>query len=373
MSLATCCCTQFDLYELYDCAETGPTVPRYMWARCDIYELETGQPKANCPVDWTPNPYIVWVIERPGCNSDLDYACGKFVEISTLEQPAAMTSNAVAAGYQDQFDPDLPVVNTCQYCPSTPCLPILGGPDDILAWLTVEDCCTDECAGTTGEPLGCDLITANCGLPWSTVANAGVFDASSTNGAFSDSLGTSTTITVSNLTTPSGWTITSNPNGSFGTYTIEAVWSFRLTWDGVLACFQPCPNTSASSTPINVSGDYTVKMRASCSVLSNTCNFGGNTTPTVSAVYTVTPADQSGYTLCGTSETVQFFNGGFTNDHLCNNSIRYGRTNLHRFVISGWSIGNTGWGVCPIGSGSTGAEVVIEAMTPLGDASDYGC
>ena len=383
--VAGCCCTQFDLYELYDCAETGPTVPRYMWARCDIYELETGQPRANCPADWTPNPHIVWVIERPGCDSDLDYACGKFIEISTLEQPAAMTTDAVNAGYQGNFEPDLPVVNTCQYCPTTPCLPILGGPNDILAWLTVEDCCTDECAGTNGDPLGCDLITANCGLPWSTVANAGVFDYDIGNGTYTDGLGTSVSTTITMLSVPSGWTISQDQNGSFGQYELTADFTFRVVMQGVLACVlpcSPCDDPSSSTTPISATANFTYRMRAICTVNSNTCNFGGNTTPLVSGFYTTTsPVTLPGGTYCEkTATAVEMYIIRVPQpDHLCNNGIYYGRTNLHRLTTqhptqASFSLAVVGTcSGCPMGAGSGAAYVQFEAMTPLGEAADYGC
>jgi len=393
--IAAECCCETDLFTLYSCAETPqPAVPRYLFKRCDIYELETGNPRANCPAGWNPNPYIVWLMQRTGCTSPQDKVCGSFVSAGegSLISPLAMTTDAVNAGYQADYDPDLPVVNTCQYCPGNPCSWILGGPNDILAWLTVDDCCSDDCGNfSRGTRIPCDFREEECNLPLSTplsytqLSTVTGGSTSRTGGA----TGTTTTATMSWGSVPSQWTIVSDPAGADGTYSAKMDVPFLINYSGDFLCGggQGCGNGSISQS-WSTTGTVTVLATA----LVNTLNCGIGSTLDLIATASVTSTTQSGTAvdLCPTDGPTpcdltyagnlsRFSSEDLGCDSLGFSYIRYGSNNYKAFAFRP-AISTAPWTgssclcdpVSIFGTGTTGSYSYIEIMTPLPDR-DFFC
>ena len=384
-----CCCV--DPYTLNSCATpASQVVPRYIFQRCDIYELQTGNPKANCPASWLPNPYVVWLMERPGCSSPLDKVCGRFTPTGALLSPQAMTTDAVNAGYQSAYDPDLPVVNTCQYCPVRECLSILAGPNDILSWLTIDDCCSADCGSfPRGTQVGCDLITGNCSPDRVTISELllpseveGISGGTTTvNNAFM-----TVTATMGWGTVP-GWTVTSDPAGSNGTYQAEMTIPFTCSYSGSFGCFggstPGCSNDTFSQT-WGVSGNINLIVQAI--IGSSTCSFGQNTDLSVLSPVS-SPILLSGtatYDCADSPPGAQYeYRGGLSRvvsaDLGCDRLIRYGANNYMALAFRPQMIDpirTGGSGVCGLvwdtsGGISTPNHSYLQIINPLPDRDAY--
>ncbi len=375
MTTRACCCNN-ELWYLSECSSADPIAPRYLFKRCDIYELETGQPKADCPADYSPNPYITWNIQRPGCFSPYDEVCGNFLPASSYV-PIAMTTNADSEGYQSDYSPNLPVVNTCQYCPGRVCGFILGGPDDILAWLTVDDCCSDACGNqSNGVALGCDLVTSECGVTLSTVANPGGFS-TSTVGSFSGTGFLSEYWNASlSMVAPTSWSIIADPAGAYGTYQLSANLGWQLDYTVNVQCggSRPC-FSGYQLQAFTITGSNTVT--ATVTPSSSACFGSANTDLTVSA--SSTTLDGPVVNVCNTPNTTVKWRGGLnrsiSNDLGCDKLIRWDRTNYIAlaFVVKEPTFTSIGCAFNPSwGSGTnSGGLAYLEILNPLGPRSVY--
>lgn len=390
MTLTRTCCCNTDLFTLYSCAELPqPTVPRYLFKRCDIYELETGNPRANCPAEWNPNPYIVWLMQRTGCTSPQDKVCGSFVSAGegSLINPLAMTTDAVNAGYQADYDPDLPVVNTCQYCPGGTCGWILGGPNDILAWLTVDDCCSSDCGNfARGTPIACDFLEDGCDLSLSTPLSYSQF--SSDNGGTSTISNSLMTVdaTLSWGTLPTQWTITSDPSGSDGTYSAKITVPYTCNYSGSFGCFGAGSSGECSTDSFNQtwSVSSSLEVIVSAAVNATACGVGQQVDLLVASAVSSTINSGTAVYDCATSPPgAQYeYRGGLgrfsAQDIGCDKLIRYGANNYMALAfrpsfIDWYRTG--GVGTCEPAwdsSGLTSSYGFIEIMTPLPDR-DFFC
>ncbi len=373
-----CCCGGCEYWYLDSCGP-GPAIPRYVWKRCDIYELQTGDLSENCPATWVPNPYIVWDLERPGCPTEIAHACGTFRCATTdLITPSAITSDAIAAGYQTS--PPLPEINVCEYCPDPigDCEFILGGPTDILNWMTIDDCCTDDCGNLgNGVSLGCEFLSSNCGLPLSTVANAGIFGGGliTTDTVANPVVGGGLTWTPS-VSAPTSWSVFSDPGGAVGLYELRALVDYSVNVSGTMACLSgiPGPCQDALTSPVSYTGNFQARIRAFVQASSANCGAGQLQSFSVAALGISSSATFTD-THCGSTQTFTLSQGVPSIASSCDviPEIRFGRTNYMVLTLQNWSLSNSGNPLCPSIPGSGNSKIELEFMTPLGDPSVYGC
>jgi hypothetical protein len=384
-----CCCVDLQ-YTLNSCATpASQVVPRYIFQRCDIYELQTGNPKANCPASWLPNPYFVWLMERPGCSSPLDKVCGRFTPTGALLSPQAMTTDAVNAGYQSAYDPDLPVVNTCQYCPAEECLSILAGPNDILSWLTIDDCCSTDCGSfPRGTQVGCDLLTGNCSPDRVTLSELLLPSQVSASGGGTTTISNAVMTVTGTLAwgaVPSSWTVTNDPAGAGGIYQAEMLIPFSCSYSGSFGCFgggsNNCSNDTFSQT-WGVSGTMTLFARAT----SGTCAFGQNFDLSIitALTYPILLSGTATYDCDDFPPGAQYeYRGGLarrpSEDLGCDRLIRYGANNYMALAFRPFFIDpiqTGGSGVCGLVWDTTGGQSTpnysyLEIINPLPNRDAY--
>jgi len=382
MSAAACCCGQEAcLYWcLVSCGDTGQPidVPRYVYARCDVYELETGDSASNCPSDWVPNKYITWIQDPDPC--ELDPECGFFrCAANLLIAPTQITTSAVAQGLQTT-----PPLAVSDVCPADPVGPVsLASRSELLAWLEVDDCCSDECGNIPrGVGIPCHLLNSNaCTVPITTIAALTQFrwfqpsgSASGTNAPFSG--GWTGDVTVGPL--PSSWTIVTNGGGvNNSSYELEFVvpWtvSYSVTVDcsmGTSGCF-PSPTTQSFS----ISSTFTVRAQVS-SVTGLNCN----TKDLIVSATSATVGLQAANTTC--QATTAYWVGGLgrsqANDIYCGHPfpavMRYDSNNYTAFAFNIFQPDLLNYPpVCIDENFNTVNNPLgyLEMITPLGPPTDY--
>ena len=377
--LKKCCCFEpQDLYYLRDCSTiVQPAEPKYLWKRRDVYALETGDDPINVPDDWVPNRYAVWLLQNPACSAPLDKVCGKFT-LATLYAPVAITTNANALGYNADYSPALPVTSACQYASGPEFGFILGGTDDILAWMTPDSCCSDDCGNfAEGEALACELYagTGRCGLPLSVVAAPVEFSSYQT-GSFSQSTPWGDFFNASvTVTPPPSWTIAQDPGGAYGTYQLTAAFDVTMNYSVITECwcFGSCGCGSYVET-FTVTGQVIVS--ANALVSQSQCNFGQQRDLFV----TCNGFSGTSSTVvdgCNTTNTTERWKGGLLRvpfeDDYCYNVIRFDSGNDLEFSLKP---------VTPTFSSSVGCVYVpsfntvtgrlwIRVRNPLGPKEDY--
>lgn len=375
-ALLKCCCGGCDYWALANCSDPTTLVagPRYVYARCDVYELQTGDLAANCPPDWTPDPYIVWIQDPTPC--ELDPKCGFFrCAANYLVAPTQITTLAVTQGLQTT--PPLTITDACPAATSGPVS--LASRAELLAWLDLDDCCSDDCGNLApGASVACHLLSTNpCTVALSTIAARTQFrwiapTANATGD--NDGLPGGWVGSISVGTLPSSWTITSDPGGANGTYTME--WTVPVTVNYTVTV-----NCDPFSTPGCTGTTPTSQSLAFSSSITITASVAGLTAITCSTLGLSISSSASGSSSIGNltcGQTAGNWSGGLSRSVLddvgCASSIRFESANYYAFAFKVFEPSLSGHApVCldEYFTTITNPLGYLEIITPLGPSTDY--
>lgn len=370
-----CCCGGCDYWALANCGDPTTLVagPRYVYARCDVYELQTGDLAANCPADWTPDPYIVWIQDPTPC--ELDPKCGFFrCAASYGVEPTQITTLAVTQGLQTT-----PPLTVTDACPATSNGPVsLASRAELLAWLDLDDCCSDECGNIApGVSVPCHLLSQNsCTVALQDIAARTQFrwlapsgPASGTNSGLPG--GWTGSITLGAM--PATWTITSNPGGASGDYTME--WTVPVTVD--YTCTVNCDpfGTCGVTTPTTQSLQFSDSIKIQAGVFGLTglncstkvLNVSSLAVPFTPGIPNVTCGQTSGNWSGGLQRQV-------TSDIGCASQIQFDSANYYAFAFRVFEPSLLGHApVCldEYYTTTTNPLGYLEIITPLGPPTEY--
>ena len=374
-----CCCDDDDddsdackYFTLFSCGSEQPmSSPRYFYSRCDVYELETGNPAEECPDDWIPNRYIVWNQDPSPCSSDPK--CGFFVcADSSLLAPTQITTAAVEQGLQT--DPPLTVTNDCPAVSNGP--GTLASRSELLAWLDIDDCCSDECGNHPGgAAIGCYLRTSYpCTVAFQDILSRTKFqwlppsgNASGTNDVFPG--GWFGALSIGEL--PTTWTITNDPGGANGLYSAEWEVPVTVLYSVTVGC-DPFNYPDCGSSPTTQLLSFSDTIRLQVGV--NTFGFGCTNKRLMATVGVVSNSSIPNQT-CGQSGN--WYGGVESPFGLgigCTSEIRFSSANYFAFPVRVSQPSLAGYApICldeyfntvdsPIG--------YIEITTPLGPPEEY--
>lgn len=374
-NLLKCCCGQCDYWLLVKCSDPTQAIdpPRYVYARCDVYELQTGDAAINCPAGWAPDPYIVWIQDPDPC--EFAPECGFFRCAADFGiAPTQITTPAVNQGLQTT--PPLTVSDTC---PGT-----LGGPvslasrSQLLAWLDLDDCCSDACGNVApGVAVPCHLLSSNpCTVALSTIAARTQFrwlapTASATGDNSGLPGGWVGTISVGTL--PSSWTITSDPGGANGTYTMEWTVPVTVSYAVTVNC-DPFNTPGCGTTPTSQFLVFSSSITITASVANVTAINCSTLELNVSAV----AASSSSIANLTCGQTNGQWSGGLTrsipDDVGCASVIRFASANYYAFAFKVLEPNLTGHApVCLDEAFTTLTNPLgyLEIITPLGVPTDH--
>jgi Zn ribbon nucleic-acid-binding protein len=371
-----CCCVENDYWLLVNCSDPSTAIspPRYVYTRCDFYELQTGDSAANCPANWTPDPYIVWNQDPTPCTSAP--ACGYARRASDYSvAPTQITTDAVTQGLQTT--PPLTVSDTCPSVANGPVT--LASRDELLAWLDIDDCCSDECGNVApGTSISCNLLSSDpCTVALSTIAARTQFrwyaPASSAYGSNSPFAG-SWIGTVTLGTMPASWTIAADAGGASGNYTLTFTVPYSVEYDVEVEC-DPYNTSGCGSTPttqtITFNGSFTLTAGVTGLSALNcaTSPFGvgvnmGSSLPSVANV------------TCG--QTSANWSGGLSrsspDDIGCTTGINFESANYYAFAFKVQEPDLSGYApVCMVEEYNTTSSPLayLEIITPLGEETEY--
>lgn len=373
MSQRRCCCGGgCEYWALANCGDPTSLVagPRYVYARCDVYELQTGDLAANCPADWTPDPYIVWIQDPTPC--ELDPKCGFFRCAADYGvAPTQITTSAVTQGLQTT--PPLTVTDACPAASNGPIS--LASRAELLAWLDLDDCCSDECGNLApGVAVPCHLLSGNaCTVALQDIAARTQFrwlapsgSASGSNTPFSG--GWTGSITVGSL--PSTWTITSNPGGANGDYTME--WTVPVTVDYTVTvqCGSSAP---CSATPTTQVLQYNDSIRIAATVSGVTPSSCSSKDLLVAAGAVVGTANIVNLTCNAGGDWSGGLERQVADDIGCASQIRFDSANYYAFAFRVFEPSLINENFCADEGFNTATNPLgyLEIITPLGEPTEY--
>jgi len=375
MSLHRVCCCVADYWLLVNCSDPSTAIspPRYVYTRCDFYELQTGDSAANCPANWTPDPYIVWNQDPTPCTSDP--VCGYARRASDYGVvPTQITTAAVAQGLQTS-----PALTVSDACPAVANGPVtLASRSELLAWLDIDDCCSDECGNVApGTSVVCNLLSSDpCTVALSTIAARTQFrwyaPASSAYGNNSPFAG-GWTGTVTLGTMPSSWTIAADAGGAGGDYTLTYTVPWSVEYDVEVEC-DPDNTPGCGTTPTTQTLTFDSSLTVTASVTGVTALNCSSKALTVSSISTA--AGTVANVTCGQTSAV--WSGGLVrsiaDDIGCINEINFESANYYAFAFKVLQPDLTGEApVCLAEAYNTTSSPLayLEIITPLGDETDY--
>lgn len=367
-----CCCGGCEYWALANCGDPTTLVagPRYVYARCDVYELQTGDLAANCPADWTPDPYIVWIQDPTPC--ELDPKCGFFRCAANYGvAPTQITTAAVTQGLQTT-----PPLTVTDACPATSNGPVsLASRAELLAWLDLDDCCSDDCGNIApGVSVPCHLLSGNaCTVALQDIAARTQFrwlapsgPASGSNSPFTG--GWTGSITIGAM--PATWTITSNPGGANGNYTME--WTVPVTVNYVVTV-ECLSSGSCDSTPTTQSLQYNDAIRITAQVINVTGLSCSSQNLTVSAIAVAGTPNIANLTCNAGGDWLGGLNRRVAEDIGCANQIRFDSANYYAFAFRVQQPSLLGENSCADEAFNTTANPLgyLEIITPLGPPTEY--
>lgn len=367
-----CCCGGCEYWALANCGDPTTLVagPRYVYARCDVYELQTGDLAANCPADWTPDPYIVWIQDPTPC--ELDPRCGFFRCAANYGvAPTQITTSAVTQGLQTT--PPLTVTDACPAAANGPVS--LASRAQLLAWLDLDDCCSDECGNLApGVGVPCHLLSGNsCTVALQDIAARTQFrwlapsgSASGSNSPFSG--GWTGSITIGAL--PATWTITSNPGGANGTYSMEFTVPVTVNYSVTVQCGSSAP---CSATPTTQSLQYNDSIRITAIVSSVDPLNCSSKNLTVSSVAVAGTPNIANLTCNAGGDWSGGLERRIADDIGCANVIRFDSANYYAFAFRVFEPSLIGENFCADENFSTATNPLgyLEIITPLGPPTEY--